>query len=187
MSLYFLGTILNENILRGVVCRFDVAMAFLENAKAYVTKTSVSSHFKQLLSHICYLIPALMLTLFIPVRLGHLFIPFVSRLQFRAPQSRTIDLESPAHIENMLFQFLFPIIMDRVRYGLKISSVFEFYFNNACRVLDLNDCLQKTPPTGTLSSSFLLDHTHLLFIIPIIFFPLSLYFYPCNFEWFGVG
>lgn len=153
MSLYFLGTILNENILRGVVCRFDVAMAFLEGTKAYVTKTSISSHFKQLLSHICYLIPALMLTLFIPVRLGHLFIPFVSRLQFRAPPSRTTDLESPAHIENMLFQFLFPIIIDRVRYGLKISSVVEFFFNNACRILDLNDCLQKSLPTGTPSPS----------------------------------
>ena len=169
-SLYILGTILNENLLYGIVSRYEVGTAFLEGPIAYTTKTSISSHFKQFLSHTCYLIPSLMLTLFLPVRMGHLLFPFTNRLQFSLP-FKTFDHDTPTYIENMLFHVLVPIIFDKFRYAGKLKMVLKFFFENVCQALDLNDCLKNNPPSGI---SKYIAHAFLFFSL--------VYFYSCSYT-----
>ena len=147
-SLYILASILDESLLFGTVSRYDVGTVFLEGPRAYATKTSFSSHFKQLLLHTCYLLPTLMLTLFLPARIGHYLFPFVSRLEIRMPEWKYSDSESTAYIENMLFQALVPFVMDKIRFAANFRFVFQFFFKNVCQALDLNDCLNNNTPLG---------------------------------------
>lgn len=135
--------------------------AFAERPIFVLENTSLSSHFKGYLSHICYLIPILLMTFFIPVRLGHYLFPFTSRLVLRCPIITEHD--QPPNIEYLICQVLSPIIMDKMRYLDNTKTVFDFFFKKVCRALDLTDYLKVT---GTCTFNHLnLICIHLLFII----------------------
>ena len=182
--LYTLSKTLRGNLPFGIESRLEIMYAFAERPIFVLENTSLSSHFKGYLSHICYLIPILLMTFFIPVRLGHYLFPFTGRLVLRCPI--ITEHEQPPNIEYLICQVISPIIMDRMRYLDNAKTVFDFFFKKLCRVLDLNDYLKAT---GTGPFTFIFTHTNLscMHLSFLIFYFVIYFFISTNFFYFTVA
>ena len=105
---------------------------------------SLSSMLKDFVVNICFILPFLFSTIFLPMRIGHYFIPFGQPLLFNggnimlfsginiAPDSNDMPLEA------ILYHILIPFIIEKVHYRSIMLELLVQFFNKFCQALDLN-------------------------------------------------
>lgn len=136
-----LDDVLQKDLLLGVLPHFKILVGRDELIFSCIDNTSVLWYIKQLLTDACFYIPALMLTIFVPVRLGHYFFPLSGPVVFRTADV-LFDYDVP--LETILFHILVPFMAEKIHYRKITTYLLENFFKRVCRALDLIDYLSET-------------------------------------------
>ena len=117
---------------------------------------------KIVLTDICFYIPAIIMTVFIPVRFGHYFVPFSKPLVFVS--SVLFDYDAP--LDTIFYYVLVPLVVEKIDHKKIILRSLENYFIGACDRFGLNVLLQDQYIRGKKLSLFAFS---LIFFILYIF------------------
>jgi hypothetical protein len=140
-----LDDVLQKDLLLGVLPHFKILVRRDEMILSCIDDTSVLWYIKQLLTDACFYIPALMLTIFVPIRLGHFFFPFSGPVIFRTG-NELFDYDVP--LETVLFHILVPFMAEKIHYRKIMIFLLENFFKRVCRALDLSDFLSEAFKEG---------------------------------------
>ena len=106
--------ILQTRWLLGVLPRSDLftgngngLIAPEQGPLEFVARTPLSCLIKQILTDVCFYIPGILMTVFIPTRFGHLLCPFSRPLELRFGEV-VADVQLP--METLLYHILIPFI-----------------------------------------------------------------------------
>ena len=143
-----LDDVLQKDLLLGVLPHFKLLVRRDELILSCIDDTSALWYIKQLLTDACFYIPALMLTIFVPIRLGHFFFPLSGPVVFRTG-SELFDYDVP--LETVLFHILVPFMAEKIHYRKIMIFLLENYFKTLCRALDLTDYLSDAFREGKLN------------------------------------
>lgn len=169
-ALDILDDVLQKDLFLGVLPHFKILVGRDELIFSCIDNTSVLWYIKQLLTDACFYIPALMLTIFVPVRLGHYFFPLSGPVVFRTADV-LFDYDVP--LETILFHILVPFMAEKIHYRKITTYLLENFFKRVCRALDLIDYLSESFREGNASChGYLVLYCsiyHLLNACPLIF------------------
>jgi hypothetical protein len=102
---------------------------------------SYSHLLKRLVVQICFYIPGVLFTAFIPTRFGHIFCPFSSPLKLHFNEV-VVDVQLP--LETLVFHILIPLAIERMHHRAGVRQVLESFMVSGCEFLGLDAILSPT-------------------------------------------
>jgi hypothetical protein len=155
-------------ILLGVLPRSDFFLRNEHSILEFISKTPFSILIKQFVTDFCFYIPGLFMTIFIPLKFGHLFCPISSLIEFRFGEI-IMDVQLP--LEKIMYHILIPFITEKLQYYTVLNICLEFFFKHTCRYLDLKDILD--PFFVVFKGSI---HVYIVYVYLYVY----IYIYVCN-------
>ena len=127
-----------KRALLGVASRYGYYWDLLDrNVQDELTFTADP---KQHMINFCFFIPALMLTIFVPLKLRQFLSPAVV-----APTRNT---EEVGYLPAAVFHIVIPFLIERLQYSTVVKFGIETFMKFTCQSLDLNDLLLDTQKEG---------------------------------------
>ncbi len=143
--LYELRQVINKKYLVGILPDSTMLEAGapenVVNVHERVSKLTYSEILKNTMIGVCFLLPAFVFGVVLPVRLGHWCFPLASPLMFRLQQV-TAEVQIP--VEMMLSHIFIPLIVDKLRYKSIAKQVVAGFVTCAAELLQLKWILE--PP-----------------------------------------
>lgn len=132
-----LEKIMVKRALLGVASRSRYYWDLLEQN---IQEVPLSVDPKQHMTNFCFFIPALMLTIFVPLKLRQLFSP--------VEVAATRNTEEAVFLPAAIFHVVIPFIIERVQYCTVVKVAIETFMKFMCQSLDLNDLLLDAQKEG---------------------------------------
>lgn len=128
--------IMVKRALLGVASRFGY---YHQQLNQNIEEVPLSVHAKQHMVNCCFFIPALLLTILVPLKLGRFFTPVVVVAR---------NTEDATFLPTTLLHIVIPFLIERLQYVTVLRFGIETVMNSMCQYLDLNDLLLDPPKEG---------------------------------------
>lgn len=89
---------------------------------------------------LCFYIPAIIVTVFIPVRFGHYFVPFSKPLSFI---TKNVFFDSDMPTDTIFYYILVPFIIEKLNNKNLILKFLEIYLVESCQRFGLDSLLRE--------------------------------------------
>lgn len=104
-------------------------------------KVSFSQLLKKFLLNVIVIIPGVVVSIVLPIRFGHLFVPFSSPLQLKF-KSVVVDVQIP--VEMILSHILIPLIIEKIKYRECLHFIINKYLKTFAPLFNMDEILSES-------------------------------------------
>eukprot|EP01041_Mallomonas_annulata_P006604 gene6604-13369_t len=135
-----LRDLIKQNLLIGILPESNAMAAgdLDESIFDSLGQKSISELARRFLLNTCFYVPGVLVSIMIPVRIGHYIYPFANPLKLQFSEV-TLDVQLP--LELLIFHVLVPFVLERMRHRTMIRFLLQSFLKYACQLLNLSEII----------------------------------------------